>query len=400
MFLGPFSYPHRNINFTSIVLTLIIVGFLEQMEVKGESISVENETINIQSSSSAPPSAATSKEQSTLRKIEDPDNFLLHLGDVLTRIHNTFYQEYDHMIKKIQQSSEQASSSSIKTPDLKEMIPRLRKSVFSDCNILFSGVIPLETPIERSREWNTSRAFGGNVHIDLVPGLDSADSEVVSRATSHLVVGRPDTSKYRRAMKIKGIKIVRPKWFWNSAERWLRLPEEDFTPDFHTKRKSNETQRPQPTVQELGRAIFDAGSSRTFSKHTKLSTETASAELCNHLKDKGKLQVAAQTRPLYSRTFSVSSEELEKMAAEVNAELSSDETDSEEAAMEELGSFVQSHDKDDLESFDAYLGLEEFSRKRKRVDNEASSNSTSLDDGDTDNSADDDDDELARLLMM
>ncbi len=36
------------------------------------------------------------------RIIEDNDNFLVNLGHILTRIHNTFYREYDETNKQQQ----------------------------------------------------------------------------------------------------------------------------------------------------------------------------------------------------------------------------------------------------------------------------------------------------------
>ena len=75
-------------------------------------------------------------------------------------------------------------------------------------------------PIERSREWNTARAFGAVVQSKLLPGKNSDRSEVVSQATTHLIVGRPGTNKHRQAQKIKGLKVVSPMWLWACAEQW------------------------------------------------------------------------------------------------------------------------------------------------------------------------------------
>ena len=334
------------------------------------------------------------------RKIEDNDNFLVHLGHILTRIHNTFYSEYDEIKKNSDQQHQQ--SNTIDTPDLNEIIPRLRKSVFSKCNILFSGVIPLGTPIERSREWSTARAFGGNVHTDIIKGLNSSSPNSVRLSTTHLVVGRPDTSKYRRARKIDGIKIVSSRWFWSSAEQWLKQPEEEYKPEFLLKEDESRIEK---KANKESKAVSNTSSDRISNKRSKFPENTAGRDLRKNEK------LETTTQRLYTRKFSVSSEELEKMEAEIDAELSTDESDSSSNNNEQLGSYsnreqfgsyVQLQPKDQLQSFDAYLGLEEeekeFSRKRKRDDNEASSNSCSPED---DNSSDEEeDDELARLLMM
>ena len=119
-------------------------------------------------------------------------------------------------------------SNDIPTPDLKQIIPRLRKSVLEGANVVFTGVIPTNMPIERSREWNTARAFGAVVQSKLLPGRNSDRSEVVSQATTHLIVGRPGTNKHRQAQKIKGLKVVSPMWLWTCAEQWEWVTEALF----------------------------------------------------------------------------------------------------------------------------------------------------------------------------
>ena len=357
-----------------------------------------------------------SKKLNEKPSIKDTDDFLVHLGDILTRIHNTFYSEYDVKQKEHEDNKQEQETplqqKDIKTPDLKEIIPRLRKSVFTNCNILFSGVIPLGMPIERSREWNTARAFGGCVHSKLVPGLDSADPEVVSQATTHLVVGRPDTSKYKQAKKVCGIKIVSPRWFWASAEQWMKAVEDDYLPTF-TQSVSTEKPKKEESVSKDSKSndnnIID-GKNNSIVKDDK-PPQDAPLGFQVHPNSVGKQNpktapnTTSGTSGL-SRTFSVSSEQLEKMEAEIDAELSMDDDESDDNDLgEDLGSYVKKvqAEDEDSESFSAYLGLEEagVNRKRKRDDVEPSSNSTSLDGEDSSSSdSGDDDDELARLLMI
>ncbi len=57
------------------------------------------------------------------RIIKDNDNFLVNLTHILTRIHKTFYRQYDKTKKQQQQQI-------IEIPNLKKIIPKLKNSVF------------------------------------------------------------------------------------------------------------------------------------------------------------------------------------------------------------------------------------------------------------------------------
>ena len=149
--------------------------------------------------------------------IQDPDNFLVHLAVTLTKIHKIFYAEYDTSNSRHHNVN---ASLHINTPDLKEIIPRLRNSVLQDCRILFTGVIPTNVPPERCPEWNTARAFGATIHTTLVGNCDK-----MYKPTTHLIVGKVGTSKLHEARRMPDIKIVDCSWLWASAESWQRADE-------------------------------------------------------------------------------------------------------------------------------------------------------------------------------
>ena len=407
-----------------------------------------NEKMTSSSSSNVtqePPSEVCKSKEPRKLKIKDPDDFLLHMAKILTRIHNTFYKEYDLKQKKHDEEIRRhetmtsKTSNDIQTPDLKVIIPKLRKSVFLNKNLLFTGVIPMGVPIARSRELNTARAFGATVHTNLVHGLTSKNPEKRSKATTHLIVGRPGTNKYKQARKVSEIKIVSPRWFWNSAERWELEPEDKYFPNFLERddggitkmkkgipvsegikvdvdkiKEKNDLQAGDKTksLSETAQLVHPGQSTQLLSD---TKSETSDIRLppvevdmyadVEHRIDKSVNMDVNRQHALLQRTFSVSSEELEKMEAEVDAELASDEEDDEEEndqhGREMIGSFTEPI-ADEEESFDAYLGLEEpkytiSSRKRKHVEIEGSSNSTSIDEGESSDSSDSED-ELAQLL--
>ena len=301
-------------------------------------------------------------EESKQRKIpviHDPDDFLLHLGDILERIHTTFYTQYDRMRKKEGTSMAQAEGP---TPDLKQIIPKMRQSVLKGAKVLFTGVIPTNLPPEKSPEWNTARAFGAAVHDRLVPGLNGSNPKLVLRATTHLIASKPGTSKLREARKITGLKIVHPKWLWSCAERWKWMDERLFPLSAESKREEK-TKIEEP--------------------EKKLAKVESQAETKRN-RDSGKsLQEYERHLSIESR-LSVSDEELERMEAEVDAELgSSSSSSSEDSDIEELGTFIRSQKAEDNElSYEHFTG-DVFTegpvagRKRKHADVEESGSSNS-----------------------
>ena len=86
-------------------------------------------------------SAAKKSEQtqkSRTLQIHDPDDFLIHLRDILTRIHTEFYTQYDEIKKTIHTSS----TTDIPTPDLKEIIPRCVSRSSRELTSCLLGLFP------------------------------------------------------------------------------------------------------------------------------------------------------------------------------------------------------------------------------------------------------------------
>jgi len=272
--------------------------------------------------------------------IQDPDDFLVHLAVTLSKIHNIFYTDYDKSTMNTDQQMA-ATSSHIHTPDLKEIIPRMRQSVLKECNILFTGVIPTNVPPERCPEWNTARAFGATIQSTLVGNVD--------QPTTHLIVGRVGTSKLHEARKMPGIKIVGCGWLWASAERWQRVDEalypvkESKLP--HKEEKHHQVQQNKPTVQ----------SNDNNKLERLMSTGSVSVPL-------------------------ISDEELVEMDKEVDAEMDDDDMDSDHS------------DSDNEDTNDRIIA---GSRKRKLSESPQSLSTSS----DVAKSSDDeDDDEFGALL--
>lgn len=142
-------------------------------------------------------------KEDELLEIEDGDDYLLYLEDILKRIHTTFYEEYDKM-----ESGE--------VPDLKKVIPSVRREVLKGTNLVFSGLVPTHIKLEQSKAYQVARSLGATVTQDL------------EEDTTHLVAVRPGTAKVNAGRRKKNLKIVTPDWLWACAECWEHVEEKMF----------------------------------------------------------------------------------------------------------------------------------------------------------------------------
>lgn len=340
------------------------------------------------------------KNKKSTIEIEDSDSFLVYLGDVLDRIHSTFYTQFSKMVD----GSDIAAMTDIPTPDLKSIIPEMRQSLLKGAKILFTGVIPTNIPPQRSPIWNTARAFGAIVHDKLVPGLASTNPRTAMKATTHVIAGKSGTAKLKEAKKVMGVKIVNPRWLWSCAEQWKWLNEKQF-PVEADEMYSKEGKK-QGGKEKQVEDVRESKSTSTDDVVKEKSSKT------NQQKGASSENKPGRNSRLDSR-ISVSDEELERMEAEVEAEIGSSgssSSDGEESLQEGLLGVKGSVEKSSNDS----LGYGQFamemdcsakseSRKRKHVEVDDSSRSNSPHSNSephthSDSSDDDDDDVLAALL--
>ena len=162
--------------------------------------------------------------------LHDDDTELRYLEQSLREVHRTFFEEYDRRLtqarggrlaalrgdkasKKLAMPDDNADLELV--PDIKSVMPQMKKSVLEGVTIVFSGVLPLGTDIQRSDIALWAKSFGAHV------------SDRISRRTTHLVAGRNRTSKVRQAAR-RGINIVTPHWLLHSISQWQWLEEEPY----------------------------------------------------------------------------------------------------------------------------------------------------------------------------
>ena len=146
---------------------------------------------------------------------EDDDDYLLYLENVLQRIHTAFYKVYDQL---------KQTTPGDTGPDLKSIIPYVRKKVLKGFNIVFSGMFPTNQPPEKSRAYCVATALGANIQ----PVLVARNGDNDTNATTHMVAARVGTSKVNSAKKFPGVHVVNANWLWCCSERWEAVDERLF----------------------------------------------------------------------------------------------------------------------------------------------------------------------------
>uniref|UniRef100_A0A8C2VKF5 RNA polymerase II subunit A C-terminal domain phosphatase n=1 Tax=Chinchilla lanigera TaxID=34839 RepID=A0A8C2VKF5_CHILA len=158
--------------------------------------------------------AGESLDQSVEEEEEDTDDddHLIHLEEILVRVHTDYYTKYDRYLNK---ELEEA-------PDIRKIVPELKSKVLADVTVIFSGLHPTNFPVEKTREHYHATALGAKVLTQLVLSPDAPD-----RAT-HLIAARSGTEKVRQAQECRHLHVVSPDWLWSCLERWDKVEEQLF----------------------------------------------------------------------------------------------------------------------------------------------------------------------------
>lgn len=107
--------------------------------------------------------------------VHDTDDYLLHLQDILRTIHHAYYELYDDNRKQRDESKA--------VPDMKIVLPYVRRKVLEKVNIVFSGVVPTNTPLEKSKPYLVAKSLGAVI------------MDRVTEITTHVIAARLGTAK-------------------------------------------------------------------------------------------------------------------------------------------------------------------------------------------------------------
>ncbi|XP_065676394.1 RNA polymerase II subunit A C-terminal domain phosphatase isoform X2 [Hydra vulgaris] len=157
----------------------------------------------------------------------DNDDYLFYLDEILERVHYSFYSTLDAVKAKGGAASKDTEITKFCTfgtmnPDIRVILPELRRQTLKGCNIVFTGVIPTNCPLEKSKAWKTAVSLGARVTSEVV------GKEEDGLRTTHVVAARHGTHKAHKAYKSPDINLVNPNWLWCSSERWEWAEESIF----------------------------------------------------------------------------------------------------------------------------------------------------------------------------
>ncbi|KAJ5239490.1 hypothetical protein N7468_004109 [Penicillium chermesinum] len=188
-------------------------------------------------SSSEPSESFSSVDESQDNKqrhhlLEDHDLELFHLNDRLQQIHTEFFNEYDskrsHALKsrvadlRGEKATTKDRDVDLKlVPDVKEILPRIKRQVLGGVVVVFSGVLPLGTDTQNADISLWAKSFG----VLIATRIDNR--------TTHLVAGRNRTAKVREATRYPDIKIVTTQWLLDSLMQWTHLAEDPYLLPVH-----------------------------------------------------------------------------------------------------------------------------------------------------------------------
>ena len=96
--------------------------------------------------------------------LHDDDTELVNLNHALTSVHDEYYKEYDKLVSK--KGADTLTEQDL--PDIGVIMPRMKRRVFHDCVILFSGVLPLGVALDQADIVQWVRSFGAIVVAELI----------------------------------------------------------------------------------------------------------------------------------------------------------------------------------------------------------------------------------------
>ena len=148
--------------------------------------------------------------------VVDNDDYLLYLEDILKKIHKMFFKEYeashgeqeDQKIHKEQIVRQKGAILDLRPlPDLKKIVPAVKKEVLCGVNLVFSGIVPQQVKLKDSKAYLITIGFGATVNDKLILRGEAGTP------TTHLVAANRHTEKVNAARKMKSIKVSRTLFF-------------------------------------------------------------------------------------------------------------------------------------------------------------------------------------------
>ncbi|KAJ5793611.1 NLI interacting factor [Penicillium paradoxum] len=164
--------------------------------------------------------------------LEDHDQELFQLQDRLEQVHLQFYEEYDKKRtlalggrvaalrgEKVHSKDKDVDLKLV--PDVKDIMPQIKRRILGGVVLVFSGVLPLGMDFQNADISLWAKSFGVTI------------SSRVNARTTHLVAGRNRTAKVRDATRYPNVKIVTTQWLVDSLVQWRQMDEEPYLLPLH-----------------------------------------------------------------------------------------------------------------------------------------------------------------------
>lgn len=137
------------------------------------------------------------------RLLFDDDDELSGLESALLKIHEIFYSQVE---------------SATAHPDIKDILPEMKKKVFSGCSFVFSGLFPTGQNLNKESVVIWSKSFGAEVTSN------------ITMDTTHVITKTRHSHKARMGKSLLGpkVKVVHPNWIFNSLSNWGKLSEDKY----------------------------------------------------------------------------------------------------------------------------------------------------------------------------
>lgn len=201
---------------------------------KQKQLDAEDEAADLQAAEHAESASDDSQESGRHRHhlLEDNDSELYLLEERLKLVHRRFFEEYDRKralslggrVSALRGERVQNKDKDIDlriVPDIKVIMPQIKRKTLEAVVLVFSGVLPLGTDTQNADISLWAKSFGAII------------TQKIDSRTTHLVAGRNRTAKVREATRYPKIKIVTVQWLLDSLVRWRRLDEEPYLVPVH-----------------------------------------------------------------------------------------------------------------------------------------------------------------------
>ncbi|WEW55158.1 CTD phosphatase Fcp1 [Emydomyces testavorans] len=201
---------------------------------KQKQLDAEDEAAELQAAENGESSSDDSQESTKHRHhlLEDNDTELYQLEERLTLVHKRFFEEYDRKralslggrVSALRGERVPTKDKDIDlhiVPDIKIIMPQIKRRILEAVVMVFSGVLPLGTDTQNADVSLWAKSFGAII------------TQKIDSRTTHLVAGKNRTAKVREATRYPKVKIVTIQWLLDSLTQWKRLDEGQYLVPVH-----------------------------------------------------------------------------------------------------------------------------------------------------------------------